>query len=148
MNKSALSAALLLLGVLLSGCPIYDGDDVECFNDLDCAYGSVCDGHTNSCVSLTTSSEQACQQPSDCRNNETCSRSGSCVAGDCHFASVGCVSGYECSSASGRWECVPEGAGNPNGGAPSSSAGAPTNDESGGEPTTNGGAAAAAGAAG
>jgi hypothetical protein len=85
----------------------------------------------------------ACSAPSDCGTNETCSRSGTCMAGDCHFASVGCVRGYDCSSDSGRWECVKPGtgaggaaaggAGESDAGSPASSAGAP-NVSTGGAP--------------
>jgi hypothetical protein len=109
MKKSAFPAALLLLGVFMSGCPVYDDDG--CNRDRDCAYGSVCDEHTGRCVDEVDSGDPdpggiACHRPLDCDGNETCSRSGICKAGDCHFASVGCVRGYECSSESGRWECV------------------------------------------
>jgi hypothetical protein len=148
MKKSGFVAALVLIGVCVSGCPVYDGNDVECFDDLDCPNGYWCDAR-GECVNEPGNGSSSCNAPADCGTNETCSHSGSCLAGDCHFASVGCVSGYECSPASGRWECVPEGAGN-NGGAPSSSAGAPTSNDGGGEPMTNGGAepTSSAGAAG
>ena len=141
MKKSAFPAALLLLGVALSGCPVYDASDSACYSDFDCADGSVCDGPTGTCVAAgQPTSPGACQQPKDCGTNETCSRSGTCMAGDCHFSSVGCVRGYECSSASGRWECVKQGttSGGSNAGG-AASAGAPA--VNGGEPNmTNGGA--------
>jgi hypothetical protein len=120
MKKSAFPAALLLLGVFVSGCPVYDDDG--CDRDRDCAYGSVCDEHTGRCVDQSSSDDPtpagiACHRPLDCDANETCSHSGICKAGDCHFESVGCVRGYECSSASGRWECVkPESGSAGNGG--------------------------------
>lgn len=130
MKKSAFPAALLLLGVFVSGCPVYDDDG--CDRDGDCAYGSMCDGHTGRCVDVVDSEDPeaagiACHRPLDCDANETCSHSGICKAGDCHFESVGCVRGYECSSESGRWECVkPDtsnaGSGGEGGGATSSSA--------------------------
>ena len=110
MKKSAFPAALLLLGAFMSGCPVYD--DEGCERDRDCAYGSVCDGYTGRCVDEVASEDPddadgiACHRPLDCDANETCSHSGICKAGDCHFESVGCVRGYECSSESGRWECV------------------------------------------
>jgi hypothetical protein len=142
MKKSALPAALLLLGVFISGCPVYDDDDVGCFSDLDCPYGYVCDGRGDICVAATPiDSSIACSRPSDCGTNETCSRSGICSTGDCHFSSVGCVRGYECSSESGRWECVQVGGsgegGHDAGGAASA----------GGEPSiSNGGGMSEAGA--
>lgn len=135
MKKSAFPAALLLLGMFASGCPVYD--DEGCFSDHDCAYGSVCDGHTGQCVDEfePEPEEIACHRPLDCDGNETCSRSGICMAGDCHFSSVGCVRGYECSADSGRWQCVKLG---------SVSAGG--NGGNGGD--TDGGTSAAAGAGG
>lgn len=143
MKKSAFPAALLLLGVVLSGCPVYESDDVDCFNDLDCAVGYVCDDPSGRCVAEATTPEAAsCRRPSDCGTNETCSRFGTCSTGDCHYASVGCIRGYECSPDSGRWECVAAGAGEGGNGGVSSSA-------SGGEPNAgNSGTNATAGAGG
>lgn len=109
MKKPAFSVAwplaLLLIGVGLSGCPIYDQDDTGCYVDSDCASGYSCDDASGTCYRPDS---DACRKPSDCRANETCSRSGTCVPGDCHFDSVGCIRGFVCSSASGRWACVDE----------------------------------------
>lgn len=148
MKKSAFPAALLLLAVASSGCPVYDSRD-GCYDDWDCYDGYVCDGYTGACVAETSTPEPAntCSRPRDCGANETCSRSGTCMEGDCSFKSVGCVRGYECSSDSGRWECVASGSGeggsdaggSPNAGAPSNSAGSPD---------ANAGAPAAGGAGG
>jgi hypothetical protein len=145
MKKSAFPAALLLLGVVVSGCPVYD-DDNGCFVDEDCPWGSVCDGNTGSCVvSPGDSTDASCRRPSDCGANETCSRFGTCMAGDCHFSSVGCVHGYECSPDSGRWECVALGAATGNGGAPSAGA----SSSGGGQPNAGeGGMSPVAGAGG
>jgi hypothetical protein len=144
MKKSAFPAAWFLLGVVLSGCPVYDSND-GCVSDVDCPYGSVCDAHTNSCATAPTDSTAvACRRPSDCGTNETCSRFGTCSIGDCHFTSVGCVRGYECSPNSGRWACVALGsvADGGNGGAPSAGA----MSVSGGAPnTSDGGTNAGAG---
>jgi hypothetical protein len=108
MKKSALPAALLLLGVTLSGCPIYDGDN-GCYVDDDCGGGDVCNVDTGACVPHAT--DTGCERPSDCGTNETCSHSGICLIGDCHFSSIGCVHGYACSPDSGVWECVADGSG-------------------------------------
>jgi hypothetical protein len=106
MKKSVFPAALLLsLGAGLSGCPIYDHDDAGCYVDSDCAPGYSCDDASGACF---REEDAACRRPSDCGANETCSRSGTCETGDCHFDSVGCIRGYVCSSESGRWECVDE----------------------------------------
>jgi len=143
MKKSAFPAALLLLGVFMSGCPVYDDDG--CFGNGDCASGSVCDGDTGRCVEETTEPTLACHRPLDCDGNETCSRFGTCLAGDCHFPSVGCVRGYECSIESGKWQCVkpaPVGAGGNGGSAASGAASV------GGEPNSSEGGTSAAGAGG
>ena len=147
MKKSAFPAALLLLGVALSGCPVYDGDD-SCFSDADCPYGSVCDGHTGACAVVPSdATDVSCLRPKDCGANETCSRFGTCSAGDCHFSSVGCVHGYECSPDSGRWECVALGAADGEGGNGATAAGASS--VSGGQPNAGeGGMSAHAGAGG
>lgn len=143
MKKLAFSAALLGIGMLIAGCPVYDGNDLGCFDDFDCPNGYVCDGGVGECVLVGDRGSSSCNAPGDCGSNETCSRSGTCMAGDCHFTSVGCVRGFECSAASGRWQCVPEGQGASNGGAPSESP------ADGGEPaTSNGGAPASLGGAG
>ena len=131
MKKSPFPAAFLLLGIVLAGCPVYESDDDgDCFDDSDCPYGSVCDGNTDRCVADPgETSGLACEQPSDCRTNETCNRVGICTPGDCHFASVGCVRGYECSAESGRWQCEKGGSSANDGGAGgAASAGAPASD--------------------
>jgi len=108
MKKSAFPLALLLLGLALPGCPVYDGGDYGCYSDFDCPTGYVCDGNALACVNVQGS--PACSRPSDCGDTETCSRSGICELASCHFASVGCVRGYDCSSASGAWQCEKLGA--------------------------------------
>jgi len=146
MKKSAFPAALLLLAVVLAGCPVYESDD-SCLSDADCPYGSVCDAQTNSCAVATSDSTAVpCRRPRDCGTNETCSRFGTCSIGDCHFASVGCVRGYECSPDSGSWECqalgsLGDGGNGGNGGA--ASAGAPS--ASSGAPNTSTGGSNAGG---
>jgi hypothetical protein len=145
MKKSPFPAALLLLGIVLAGCPVYESDDGDCFDDSECPYGSVCDGHTNRCVSEPSEVVAAtCHRPSDCGANETCNRVGTCSTGDCHFSSVGCVRGYECSADSGRWQCVKPGSSvNDGGTAGAPSAGASTLD--GGERGASDGGTSGAG---
>lgn len=110
MKKSAFPAALVLLAVASSGCPIYDSRDNACYDDWDCRDGYACDVD-GACVPVTQPSNpsnqgHSCAEPADCDTNETCSRAGICKVGDCHFESIGCLRGYACSSASGRWQCV------------------------------------------
>jgi hypothetical protein len=142
MNQSAFTAALLLLGVVLSGCPVYDAHDSGCFSDLDCAGDYVCDDRSGACVAPSSFHRNACQGPRDCGANETCSHSGTCQVGDCHFESIGCVTGYTCGIEDGRWQCL---AGEPSAGGASSEG--PTNSGGagdGGAPESSGGAAAGA----
>ncbi|HVY25451.1 MAG TPA: hypothetical protein VHB79_02825 [Polyangiaceae bacterium] len=135
MKKSAFPAALLLLMLASSGCPVYDRDD-GCLDDFDCRDGYACNADTGACVVVTDTNTNtngnSCSEPRDCVGNETCSRSGTCMAGDCHFASVGCVRGYECSPGSGTervWHCVAvntsEGGANAGGADTSGAGGAP-----------------------
>jgi hypothetical protein len=140
MKKSPFPVVLLLLGTVLAGCPVYDSDDDDCLYDSECPYGSVCDGHTNRCVAEPTEAAVACHQPSDCGANETCNRVGTCSTGDCHFSSVGCVRGYECSADSGRWQCVRPGSSVNDGGTGGAS--------SAGASSVDGGAGGTAGAGG
>lgn len=114
MKKLGLPAPLLLIAAALSGCPLYDDEGcTDC--GRQCADGYTLDA-AGDCV------KPSCSQPSDCDANETCNQFGTCSTGDCHYESVGCVSGYLCSSESGRWECVAEGSVGGGAGAPASGA--------------------------
>ncbi|HXK18429.1 MAG TPA: hypothetical protein VNG33_11535 [Polyangiaceae bacterium] len=150
MKKSALPLALLLLGLTLSGCPVYDSADYGCYSDFDCPSGYVCDGNSLACVAV---GPPVCSKPSDCDTNETCSRSGTCEHVSCHFASVGCVRGYECSidTDTSTWKCIRPatgaggadsgGGGEANAGASPVSAGAPAMSNGGApEPASSAGA--------
>lgn len=148
MKKSALPAALLLIGVGLglSGCPVYDTADAGCYDDYDCPSNQYCDYPSGVCVGNTQqppANSSSCNEPSDCGANETCSRSGICEEGDCSFRSVGCVKGFVCSGKSGRWTCVEQGSETGDAGAPNSSVGGAPG--SSGAPS--GGTSAEAGAA-
>jgi hypothetical protein len=144
MKKSAFPAALLLIGVGLSGCPVYDSD-AGCYDDFDCDYGYLCDDDTGACYPEPGSDEPdddvACRRPSDCGTNETCSRFGTCSSGDCHYSTVGCVKGYICSLEAGRYACVARSSDDGAGGDASGNAG------EAGAATSNGGAGGAGGAA-
>jgi len=85
---------------MLPGCPIY-GDDGSCSVDSDCPSDYLCDDLVGSCR------PNLCTAPSDCPMNQTCSRAGTCVVGDCTWEDTGCVDGYVCSPRSGVWECTP-----------------------------------------
>jgi hypothetical protein len=102
MKRLALALGLLVLGSLIPGCPIYTNDD-GCVVDAECDIGYVCDGAVGLC---RTRYDGACRSPSECGANETCSRQGSCVVGDCSWPQTGCVTGYVCSKQSGAFSCV------------------------------------------
>ncbi len=139
MKRASLYLSLVLVGLMLPGCPIY-GEDEGCLVDRDCPNAYVCDGSLGLC---RPESDLSCDRPSDCSGNTTCSRRGICQTGDCSWNSIGCVAGYECSSDDGTFQCVREGSTGSGGsaGATGAEAGAPA--ASGGEgaaPTGTGGA--------
>jgi hypothetical protein len=105
--RTGLSSVFLLSAAVLVGCPIYDHEREGCFSTRDCAPGYLCDRLTAECVAPPG----GCSRPSDCGVNETCDKNGACRLGDCSFAEIGCVAGYECSKANGAWRCVREGSG-------------------------------------
>ena len=125
MKRLLLSVALLALSSALPGCPIY-ANDGECVRDSECAPGYACDFPSGECLST---GRVSCDAPADCEGNLTCGRDGRCQAGDCTFAEIGCVAGYTCSAASGRWRCVSEG--NSGAGGASAEAGAGGGDSGG-----------------
>jgi hypothetical protein len=111
MKKVVLSGAALLTAFVLPGCPVYP-EERGCFSHADCPSGYAChaagycvlvDGHAGS------GSVAQCDEPKDCRVNETCGRDGRCHVGDCTFQSIGCVSGFECRAVDRVWSCTPSG---------------------------------------
>jgi len=72
------------------GYRCYDEHDGECFGPPD---------HAN----------DPCSKPSDCPASYTCSKAGRCLPGDCFFNE--CVTGFECQSSTGTWECLPSSGG-------------------------------------
>ena len=131
---AGLPGILLLSAFSLVGCPIYDHEEEGCFRREDCAPGYSCDRNTGECVG--PGSTDGCTRPSDCGSNETCDKNGDCRLGDCSFADIGCVDGYQCSKASGAWRCVAEGS--PSSGGASSGSGGEVS--VGGQSTSTGGA--------
>ncbi len=118
MKKSAFLAALGLIGIGLSGCPIYEEEG--CYDDYDCEYGYLCDAHSGTCYDTERpdiDDEKSCRKPSDCEPNQTCSRFGACSSGDCHYSSIGCVEGYVCALSGGRYACVADASNGGDGGA-------------------------------
>jgi|SoiMethySBSTD1v2_1073268.scaffolds.fasta_scaffold01228_26 hypothetical protein len=112
MKRAVLSGAALLAAFILPGCPVYPRDEA-CFNDYDCPVGSACyeDGY---CAPASGgrgggSSIGLCDEPSDCKANETCGSDGRCHTGSCRFHK--CVSGFSCEAVEGVWSCVRGGGG-------------------------------------
>ena len=111
MKKVVLSGAALLTAFVLPGCPVYP-EERGCFSHEDCPSGYAChaagycvlmDGHAG------TGSTPLCDEPRDCRVNETCGRDRRCHVGDCTFQSIGCVSGFECRAVDRVWSCISSG---------------------------------------
>lgn len=107
MRAAATVIFFAALGVL-GGCPSTNADD-GCYLDRDCASGYVCDASSGACVVAPDGAADACQAPSDCGASYTCSDHGRCLPGDCYFN--GCVTGFECQSSTGTWECLPSSTG-------------------------------------
>src|SRR6478609_8753624 len=93
---------LVALGVF-GGCQSSTMDE-GCFNDSDCAPGLLCDYSSGECRAAPEGSD-SCAAPTDCAASYTCSEKGRCMPGDCYFN--GCVTGFECPSSTGTWECLP-----------------------------------------
>ena len=125
MKRPVVTALFLCAAAALSGCPIYDHEDAGCYRNSDCATGYVCDDGTGECYQPSSPTDgSGCSKPSDCDVNETCSKAGECVSGDCTFS--GCVSGYVCDSSSGRWACTSGASGSAGASGDGGAAGAPT----------------------
>jgi hypothetical protein len=102
MKRFALLVCSLAVALMVPGCPIYDEEE-GCSRDSDCPTGYSCDGLTGLC---SPNSTLVCSVPSECAPSETCGRDGLCHAGDCSWPAIGCIVGYQCSSATGVFRCV------------------------------------------
>ena len=78
--------------------------DDGCYYDSDCGPGYLCDDSSGACRAPTGGSE-SCTVPADCPASYTCGKERRCLPGDCYFH--GCVTGFECQSSTGTWECLP-----------------------------------------
>jgi hypothetical protein len=117
MKRVVLSSAALLAALVLPGCPVYP-EERGCFTHEDCRGGEVCSVNGNCVIAnggaggaggAGGSSSGQCDEPSDCRGNQTCGRDRRCHVGDCTFH--GCVSGFECRQVEGDWACARSGGG-------------------------------------
>ena len=79
--------------------------DGGCYADVDCGQGYQCDGNSGACVAPSDAGDGSCRAPTDCDAGYTCGKNGACLPGDCSFN--GCVTGFQCESSTGRWECAP-----------------------------------------
>jgi len=82
--------------------------DEGCYSDSDCAPGNLCD-ESGACYAPTDGGNDVCTEPADCPVSYTCGKEGRCSPGDCYFN--GCVSGFECQSSTGIWQCLSGSAG-------------------------------------
>ena len=106
MKRVVLSVAALLTAFVLPGCPIYP-EERGCFSHEDCPSGYACHA-AGYCVLVDgnagSGSGPQCDEPKDCRVNETCGKDRRCHVGDCTFH--GCVTGFECRSVDRSWACT------------------------------------------
>ena len=107
MRAAAAVIFFVALGVV-DGCSSNDMDG-GCYSDGDCGSGYRCDDSTGACYASTDTVDVSCKKPRDCIAGYTCGEDSRCAPGDCSFH--GCVSGFECASSTGRWECLPASAG-------------------------------------
>jgi hypothetical protein len=101
MRAAATVIFFVALGVLGS-CS--SNDDEGCYGDSDCAPGFVCDDSSGECRASSNGGNHPCTLPTDCAQSYACGEQGRCLPGDCYFN--GCVSGFECQSSTGTWECL------------------------------------------
>lgn len=80
-----------------------------CYSDNDCETGYLCDDSSGACYLGTDGNDVTCSKPSDCLASYTCGQDGHCAPGDCYFN--GCVTGFDCQSSTGTWQCLPNSAG-------------------------------------
>jgi hypothetical protein len=102
--RLAVTAIFLVALGAFGGCQSSTMDE-GCYADSDCASGTVCDSTSGECRAAPDGGSDSCHAPSDCAPSYTCGMKGYCMPGDCYFN--GCVSGFECQSSTGTWECAP-----------------------------------------
>jgi hypothetical protein len=107
MRVAATVIILFALGAF-GGCQSSSMDD-GCYSDNDCASGDICDDASGTCRTPVDGGSDSCSAPSDCAASYTCGDKGLCLPGDCYFN--GCVTGFECQSSTGTWQCLPSSAG-------------------------------------
>jgi hypothetical protein len=95
--------------VALGGCPSTTTSDNGCYRNSDCAQGLLCDHSSGECFAPSDAGYESCRAPTDCAASFTCGKNGRCMPGDCYFND--CVTGFQCGSSTGTWECLPSSAG-------------------------------------
>jgi hypothetical protein len=106
--RAAAAVIFFVALAVVDGCSS-NAMDEGCYSDGDCGTGYLCDDSTGACYPSTDNTDVSCTKPSDCVAGYTCGKEAQCAAGDCYFN--GCVTGFECESSTGRWECLPASAG-------------------------------------
>ncbi|MEN9577852.1 MAG: hypothetical protein RJA70_861 [Pseudomonadota bacterium] len=96
---------MALLGLLGTGCPLYDDQDCAQNRGI-CAGGFSCDVRSGTCVKARSELPRvrSCRVPGDCAALETCDVEGQCRLGSC--AIHGCIEGYACRIVRGVHTCV------------------------------------------
>lgn len=102
--RAAVTVIFFVALGLVHGCSSNALED-GCYTDSDCGTGYRCDYATGACYDWTAPVDVSCSKPRDCDAGYTCGEDGRCGPGDCSFH--GCVTGFECASSTGRWECLP-----------------------------------------
>src|SRR4051812_4596225 len=105
--RAGVAAIFLTALAVFGGCTSTGDYEDGCYDDSDCASGYVCDASIGICAAPVDGSGgggDACRAPTDCSASYTCSPQGRCQPGDCYFH--GCVTGFECRSSTGTWECL------------------------------------------
>jgi len=102
--RAAFTVIFLVALGAVGACSSSSMDD-GCYTDGDCAPGYSCDDSSGVCRAPTDGGGDSCSAPADCPPSYTCGEDSRCRPGDCYFN--GCVSGFECQSSTGTWECLP-----------------------------------------
>ncbi|MEI9953018.1 MAG: hypothetical protein WDO74_29580 [Pseudomonadota bacterium] len=108
MKRAAVTVIFFGAVAALGGCPS-ETRDAGCYRNADCAAGYECDVYRGECRAPSDDHSDPCNVPADCARSYTCSKNGRCLPGDCYFHD--CVTGFECQSSTGKWECLPSSAG-------------------------------------
>ena len=109
LNRAAATVLFFTALAAFGGCNSTTANGYSCYSDADCVQGYLCDYPSGVCFAATAGDYDSCRAPADCASSYTCGKAGLCMPGDCYFN--GCIAGYECSSSTGAWQCLPSASG-------------------------------------